>query len=124
MVAHVALSDVDLASVARALVAHRSAVLDNEAVNDPAVLDAFVGEHDGDVPRLVAAARATSATLLALLTRLDEEQLSAPVASRLQDHGRVVVDDDMPLSRLVLVVQPRNHLPAHTEQLRALRPRP
>jgi uncharacterized protein YndB with AHSA1/START domain len=122
VVAHVALNDVALASVARALVAHRGAVLDNEAVNDPAVLDTFVREHDGDVPRLVTAARTTSATLLALLTRLDEEQLATPVPSRLQDHGQVMVDADVPLSRLVLVVQPRNHLPAHTEQLRALRP--
>jgi hypothetical protein len=32
-----------------------------------------------------------------------------------------MVDADVPLSRLVLVVQPRNHLPSHTEQLRALR---
>jgi uncharacterized protein YndB with AHSA1/START domain len=121
VVAHVALNDVGLASVARALVVHRPPVLDNEAVNDPAVLDAFVDEHGGEIPRLVAAARATSATLLALLARLDDEHLDTPVASRLQDHGRVVVDADLPLSRLALVIQPRNHLPSHTDQLRALR---
>ena len=121
VVAHVALGDVALASVARAVVAGAAARLDNEAVNDPAVLDAFVAEHGGDLPRMVAAGRATSATLLALLSRLDEEQLGAPVSSRLQDHGRVVVDADMPVARLLLVVQPRSHLPAHADQLRALR---
>jgi hypothetical protein len=112
---------VTLAAVARARVARRAAELDNEAVNDLAVLDAFVQEHDGDVARMVTAARAASATLLALLTRLDEEQLATPVPSRLRDHGQIMVDAEVPLSRLLLVVQPRNHLPAHTEQLRALR---
>jgi uncharacterized protein YndB with AHSA1/START domain len=123
VVAHVALNDVALAAVARALVQRRPAVLDNAAVNDLAVLGAFVQEHGRELPGLVAAGRALSATLLALLTRLEEEHLETPVPSRLQDHGQVVVDAELPLSRLLLVVQPQRHLPAHTDQLRALRGR-
>jgi len=44
------------------------------------------------------------------------------VPCRLVDHGEVVLDEPMQWGRIAVTVQAGRHLPAHTDQLRSLRP--
>lgn len=122
VLAHVAVNDGLLAAVCRALV-HQQELprLENEVSNDVAVLDRLVDGCGGDLGRLVAVGRQRAEQLVLLLARLDGDQRAALVHARLVDHGTVMVDEPRPWWALAVQVSTRFHLPAHTEQLRALR---
>ncbi len=121
VVAHVAVNDDGLAGVCRALVVEKPVSFDNALPNDPTVLDVLVRSHDGDLAALVATGRQRADEVCLLLERLSPEQLATEVPCRLADHGEVVADGPMGWGRLAVTVQASRHLPAHTDQLRALR---
>lgn len=123
VVGHLLVNDASAAAVCRAIVHGRSVTFDNAVANDRARLDAVVNAH-GDLAALVAAGRRDAETLCLLLARLDDEQLATAVPCHLVDGGEVMVDQPLPWGRLMLGVQVEHHLPAHTEQLAALRPAP
>ena len=121
VVAHVAVNDDGLARVCRALVADGSPSFDNAVPNDVRVLDALVAAHDGDLDALVATARRRADEVCLLLDRLDEAVLAREVPCHLVDGAEVMVDGPVPWGRLAVGVQAARHLPAHADQLRALR---
>lgn len=106
VVAHVARNDELLAAGTESILDGRPAPYDNR----PA-LESLV---DGDV-------RATGDRLCGLLDRLTEEQAATVLPVFIQDGTEIAVDQPMPWGRL-MGVQASFHLPAHAEQLRALRP--
>jgi uncharacterized protein YndB with AHSA1/START domain len=122
VLAHVALNDLAMTAVAHAIVhGRRDLAFSNVVCQDPPVLDAFVADC-ADLPGLVRRGRALSALARAALARLDPDQLSTPVHCRLLHDGEVVLDETVPWGRLALETQAGRHLPAHTGQLRDLRP--
>lgn len=121
VVAHVALNDDGLARVCRALVVDGSPSFDNAVPNDRRALDALVAAHGGDLAALVATGRRRAHEVCLLLDRLDEAALAREVPCRLVDGDEVMVDGPVPWGRIAVQVQAARHLPAHTDQLRALR---
>jgi len=129
VVAHVAVNDDAMSAVCRAVIDGAGAAdgvapparFENEAANDRTVLQSLVDAH-GDLPALVATGRRRAEQLRLLLSRLDGDERGVSVHARLHSDGEVMVDDDLPWGRLAITVQTARHLPAHTDQLRALRP--
>jgi uncharacterized protein YndB with AHSA1/START domain len=121
VVAHLAVNDGLMAAACRSLIHRQPPRLENGVSNDVAVLDRLVDACAGDLGRLVTVGRQRAEQLALLLARLDGEQRETPVPTRLVDHGTVVVDEPRPWWSLAVGVSTRYHLPAHTEQLRALR---
>ncbi len=122
VVAHVAVNDDGIAAVSRGIVQRLETRFDNALPNDLATLDVLVKAHDGDLAALVATARQRAQEVVLLLERLGPEQLETRVPCRLVDHGEVVLDESMEWGRIAVTVQAGRHLPAHTDQLRSLRP--
>jgi uncharacterized protein YndB with AHSA1/START domain len=125
VLAHVALNDLAMTAMAHAIVQGRPRELTftNVVCQDRPVLDAFVADC-GDLLGLVRRGRALAALTRAAVSRLDADQLATPVHCRLLHDGEVVLDHTLPWGRLALDTQATRHLPAHTGQLRDLRPRP
>ena len=121
VVAHVALNDDGLARVTRALLVDREPSFDNALPNDAAALDALVTAHDGDLAALVATGRRRADEVCLLLDRLDAAALAREVPCHLADGREVMVDGPVGWGPLAVCVQAARHLPAHTDQLRALR---
>ncbi len=122
MLAHVALNDLAMTAVAHALVHGRAdLVFGNVTCQDPQVMADWVATT-GDLPALVARGRELAEVAMASTARLDPDQLATPVHCRLFHDGALVLDDRMPWGRLALDGQAGRHLPAHTGQLRDLRP--
>lgn len=119
VVAHVALTDAEMARVCRRLIDQREATFDNTAVQDATNLHRCIGGRD--LGALVADAARASEDYLLVLARLDDDQLATEVPCHLTDHGEVMVDAPMPWGRLAHTVQAERHLPLHTAQLAALR---
>jgi hypothetical protein len=108
IVGHLALNDGLLASATEAILEGRPARFDNRASLRPA-------------PVQVDVLRRSGARLCGLLDRLTEDQAATVVPIFIQDGAEIRVDQPMPWG-VLLGIQASFHLPAHGEQLRALRP--
>lgn len=120
LAAHVALNDALLAEAIEQVLAGRDARFDNSTAVDWPKVTAFADEHGG-LAGTIEALRASSARLCAVAGRLADPQAAAEIAVHIVDGVEVAVDRPMPIGRL-LAIQASFHLPAHTDQLRALRP--
>ena len=122
VVAHVSLNDLAMTAVAHALVHGRTDLtFANTLCQDPQVLTDWIAAT-GDLAALVARGRALAEVSMAATARLDPEQLATEVPCRLFHDGELVLDGPMPWGRLAAETQASVHLPAHTGQLRDLRP--
>lgn len=108
IVGHLALNDDLLAGVTADILAGRPARFDNRASLQPSPAD-------------VSVLRRSGAGLCDLVERLTEAQAATVVPVFIQDGDTIAVDRSMPWGVLV-GIQASFHLPAHGEQLRALRP--
>lgn len=106
IVAHIARNDELLAATTEQVLAGEPASFDNR----PALREL----DRSDVA-------ATGARLCDLVDRLTDAQAATVVPVFIQDGDRIAVDQPMPWGAL-LRAQSGFHLPAHAEQLRALRP--
>jgi hypothetical protein len=122
LVAHIAVNDGLLAEMIERVQAGESAGFDNSAAADWTKVTAFADEHGG-LDGTIEALRASVARLCDLAGLLTAEQAAVAVPVFILDGAEVAVDQPMPLGRL-LGVQAGFHLPAHADQLRALRPAP
>jgi hypothetical protein len=107
IVGHLALGDDLLAAVTADILAGRPARFDNRASLQPAAVDVDVLRRSG-------------ARLCDLIDRLTDEQAATVVPVFIQDGDEIRVDRPMPWGML-LGIQASFHLPAHGEQLKALR---
>ena len=112
IVAHVSRNDELLAAATAAILDGRPAGLDNRPALDLGALDSLADP--------IAAVRASGARPCDLLDRLSDEQAATVVPVFIQDGDRVAVDRPMPWG-VLMGVQAGFHLPAHGDQLRALR---
>lgn len=108
IVGHLALNDDLLASTTQDLLEGRAARYDNRASLQPAPVDVDVLRRSG-------------ARLCDLLDRLTDDQAATVVPIFIQDGEEIRVDQPMAWG-VLLGIQASFHLPAHGEQLRALRP--
>jgi hypothetical protein len=120
LVAHIAVNDGLLVEAVEGILAGDSARFDNSTAADWAKVTAFADEHGG-LDGTVVAARLSAARLCDAAGRLTDEQAATELPVFILDGAEVAVDQPMPLGRL-LGVQASFHLPAHGDQLRALRP--
>jgi hypothetical protein len=118
VVAHVATNDRLLAETTEAVLAGDPKAYYNHDAIDAARLDTVVAER-GDLGGLVELVRATSAALVALAERLDEQN-DLPVHTQIRDGDHMMVDQPLPWGQ-VLAMHASAHLPIHTRQLRSLR---
>jgi uncharacterized protein YndB with AHSA1/START domain len=122
VVAHVALNDLAMTAVAHAIVdGRRDLAFSNERCQDLEVLDTFVREA-GDWGALLARGRAIADTARAATARLGRDRLATTVHCRMLHAGTVVLDEPVHWGRIAVHAQSARHLPAHTGQLRDLRP--
>jgi hypothetical protein len=108
IVGHLALNDDLLAAVTADILAGRPVRFDNRASLQPSPVD-------------VSELRRSGARLCALAEQLTSEQAATLVPVFIQDGESVAVDRPMPWG-VLLGIQASFHLPAHGDQLRALRP--
>lgn len=108
IVGHLALNDDLLASTTEAILDGRPVRYDNRASLQPAPVDVDVLRRSG-------------ARLCDLLDRLTDDQAATVVPIFIQDGDEIRVDQPM-VWGVLLGIQASFHLPAHGEQLRALRP--
>jgi hypothetical protein len=120
LIAHIALNDDLLASAAAQVIAGEPGRFDNSNAADWTKVSAFADEHGG-LAGGVEAVRASGARVCAIAGQLTDEQAATSIDVFILDGADVAVDEPMPLGQL-LAVQASFHLPAHAEQLRALRP--
>ncbi|MEM9035089.1 MAG: SRPBCC domain-containing protein [Actinomycetota bacterium] len=120
VLAHVALNDLSLTAVAHALIHQRSPTFDNEVCQRPEVLRSVI-DAAGDRAGLLAFARAAAAQAIGAARRLDPDQRATAVPCRFVSDGEVVLEQPMPWGTIAIEIQATRHLPAHTEQLAALR---
>ncbi|MFB9233932.1 hypothetical protein ACFFWC_00025 [Plantactinospora siamensis] len=120
VVAHLAANDELLAEATEAVLAGAPyAYYNHNALHRPQ-LDGLVAECGG-LAGLATLLRATSQRLCSLIDRLDAVAADVPVETHIRDGDRIVIDEPVPWGRVVDIHE-RVHLPAHTDQLRALRP--
>jgi hypothetical protein len=120
LVAHLTVNDGQLAEAVERVLAGASGGFDNSTAVDWTKVTAFADEHGG-LEGTIGALRASGARLCELAGRLTAEQAAAAVPVFIVDGAEVAVDEPMPLGQL-LGIQASFHLPAHADQLRALRP--
>lgn len=120
VIAHVALNDLAMAAVAQAIVHGGTPSFDNRGSQDPAHLAAVVAAC-GDDAQLLAFGRHAARIAVAALARLGADQAQQLVHCRLESDGQVRLDEPRPWSVIASTIQADMHLPAHTEQLQALR---
>ncbi|MFC4107338.1 hypothetical protein [Micromonospora zhanjiangensis] len=122
VVAHVVSSDVLFAEATEAVLAGSPyAYYDHDAIGR-SQLDELVTECAG-LAGLTDRLRSGSGRICALIDRLGPEAAGVPVETHIHDGDRIVIDEPLPWGRVVDIHE-RVHLPAHTDQLRALRPDP
>jgi hypothetical protein len=107
IVGHLALNDDLLAAVTADVLAGRPARFDNRASLQPSAVDVDVLRRSSD-------------RLCDLIDRLTSEQAATIVPVFIQDGETIAVDRPMPWG-VLLGIQASFHLPAHGEQLKALR---
>jgi hypothetical protein len=118
VVAHLAANDELLVEATEAVLAGSPwAYYDLDAIHRPQ-LDALVSECGG-LDGLATLLRATSLKLCALTERLGPKA-GTPVETHIREGFELTIDESLPWGR-TLDIHGRVHLPAHTEQLRALR---
>lgn len=121
VVAHVATNDGLLAEATEAVLAGDPHPYYNHDAVDTAALSVAVSSHGDDLAALGTWARENADRLCSLAERLGlgtgGETL---VRFHVEDAGEVVVDRPLPWEK-VLDIHAVVHLPAHTDQLRALR---
>lgn len=78
----------------------------------------------GDLPALTARGRELARVATAAVLRLDPGQRATPGHCLLHHDGAVVLHATVPWWDLAVDTQASRHLPAHTGQLRDLRPGP
>jgi hypothetical protein len=120
VVAHIAVNDGLVAEAIERVLAGEPARFDNSNATDWAKVTAFADEH-GDLGGTIDAVRVSGARLCDLASRLTDEQAATELPVFLRDGDDIAVDQPLPLGR-VLGLQASFHLPAHGDQLRALRP--
>jgi hypothetical protein len=121
VVAHVALNDLAMITVAHAIVHRGEPAFENQTAQDPVNL-ARVIDRCGDMAGLIAFGRWCAANAVAAVGRLNTEQQMAPVECRLTHDGNIMLDEPRPWAPLAVAVQAGMHLPAHIAQLQDLRP--
>lgn len=118
IVAHLAANDELMSEATEAVIAGSNfAYYDLETIHRPQ-LDALVAECGG-LDGLATLLRATSQKLCALTDRLGIRS-ETPVDTHLREGFGLTVDERLPWGR-TLDLHGRVHLPAHIEQLRAMR---
>lgn len=118
VVAHLAANDVLLTEVTEAVLAGSPwAYYDAQDMHRPQ-LDELVRQYAG-LPGLTGLLRETSDRLCALTDRLGPESETL-VDTHIREGVELTVDEPLPWGR-VLDLHGRIHLPAHLEQLRAMR---
>ncbi|WP_434743001.1 hypothetical protein [Micromonospora sp. SH-82] len=121
IVAHLAANDELMIEATEAVLAGSTfAYYDLESIHRPQ-LDAMVSEYGG-LSGLTELFRSTSGKLCDLVERLGPAE-QTPVETHLREGFALVVDEVLPWER-TLDLHQRVHLPAHLEQLRALRAAP
>lgn len=121
VLAHVALNDAAMLAVGHALVHGAERRFENVVSQDPGVLTSWV-ESAGGPGEMLARARQAAGQFVAGLARLSSDQLATPVSCRLLHDGEVAFEDARPWAEVAIGIQSAGHLPAHTQQLRDLRP--
>jgi hypothetical protein len=119
VVAHVAANDELLIEATKAVIAGSPYVCYNHNSIHRPQLDALVTECVSIVG-LAARVRGSSHRLCELVERLGARS-STPVDTNIRDGDEIVINEPLPWGR-TLDIHGRVHLPAHTNQLRALRP--
>lgn len=120
VLAHMALNDELLAATTRQLLdGDPHPAYDNAMSQEPANLDAFT-KSVGGMSGLIDAVRGNSEVLILLIESLDEQTADTELPVRIKDGDEYAIDGPTAWSRIVRA-QHAFHLPAHTDQLRALR---
>ncbi|MEN3611653.1 hypothetical protein [Plantactinospora sp. ZYX-F-223] len=115
---HLAANDELLTEATEAVLAGSPwAYYDGQSTLRPQV-DAML-PRDGGLPELAARLRSTSERLCALVDRLGPEA-ETPVDSHLREGFELHIEESLPWGRM-LDIHGRIHLPAHLEQVRAMR---
>ena len=119
VLAHVIVNDRAMCTVTAELLDDGEPSFSNEVAQQLVVLDAICASCDGLEP-LIAEVERQGRELCNLVQRLDETLASRTVSVHLTDHGEVRLQGPLPW-RSILDTHAQRHLPAHTEQLAALR---
>ncbi|HEY0698991.1 MAG TPA: maleylpyruvate isomerase N-terminal domain-containing protein [Micromonospora sp.] len=120
VVAHLVINDELMAQATEAVAAGSPhAFYNHDAIHGPQ-LDALVADA-GDLAGLAERLRRSSAALCHRVEQITPTAADTPVSTHIRDGDQIRVDQSLPWAR-VIDSQQRLHLPAHTEQLRALRP--
>jgi hypothetical protein len=117
VLAHVIVSDRQIAEIAALALAGGQPRLDNRATQYRPYLEA-VASVAGSWDRLVASVRQTGEELMATAARIEPEHARVMVPSYVVDHEHVVIDGLAPLEQIVMVPA-MVHLPGHIEQLKS-----
>jgi hypothetical protein len=120
ILAHLALNDTLLAGTIEQVLAGDAAAFDNTEAADWAKVTAYAEEHGG-LTGTAEALRGTGRRVCELAGRITAEQAARTVPVFIRDGDEIAVDQPFPLGQL-LGLQASFHLPAHADQLRALRP--
>ena len=118
VLAHVIVGDRLIAEAAGRVMAGTATRFDNLASQSEPYLQSIVdaaGGWDG----LVAAVERGGGELIALASRMTDEQASTPIAARIVSDNAVVLDATVPLSNLIRAPADM-HLRMHLQQLAAL----
>ena len=118
VLAHLIVNNRLLARAVRSVLEGTAEPYDNLDAIELAELRALAGDL-GDTAALVGELEGSSRELVRLAGRLDEAQAAIPVPVRILDGDQLIVDNPLPVSRL-LAIQARRHLPMHQAQLSEL----
>ena len=119
LLAHVATNDHLLAAVTRAIANGLEPVYDNAPAQDRAGLEHFA-KAAGGVEGLIPIVQDAGLDLIRAAATLDEKAAEQLVSMRILDGNEFALDQPIPWGK-ALEIHGRVHLPAHTEQLAALR---
>jgi len=118
VLAHLIVNDRLLARAVRSVLEGTAEPYDNLDAIELAELRALARDL-GDTAALIGELEGSSRELVGLAGRLDEAQAAIPVPVRILDGDQLIVDNPLPVSRL-LAIQARRHLPMHQAQLSEL----
>jgi hypothetical protein len=121
VLAHVAATDLSIASVALAVAAGQHPRYDNRTTLDPWHLRVLTERARTDAD-LLAMVRTSGELLCSVAEHLSTDDLDYPLPTLIVSHDEAVLDDTIPLRALIEGVG-EAHLPLHANQLQALRPR-
>lgn len=119
LLAHVATNDRLLTAVTKALASGLEPVYDNAPSQSRADLEHFAGAAGG-VEGLIPIVQEAGLDLIAAAAMLDAESASRTVSMKIRDGVELALDGPVPWGR-ALDIHAHVHLPAHTQQLAALR---